>query len=101
MASTANKLANLPSPRTRRLELANVQLSEDLTCGGERSMKTAFASLTFFGTTWRFSRRQGEIFRKRAVMRNDAEYRTPGTMRLQPTPAECAHRLKAIAEQTH
>jgi hypothetical protein len=45
--------------------------------------------------------RQSEIFRKRAIVRNDAEYRTPGTMRLQAAPAEGAHRPVAIGGAGH
>jgi len=49
------------------------QLSGDLTCGGERfDEKRAFRVTHVFGTDVEVYSGQGEIFRKRAVMRNDA-----------------------------
>src|SRR5208337_3691197 len=77
-------------------KFSNIQLIEDLARGGERLNEYGFRVTHVFRYDVEIFQRQGEIFRKRAVVRNDAQHRAPGTMRLQAAPAERAQRLVAI-----
>src|SRR5208282_1025983 len=82
-------------------KFSNIQLIEDLARGGERLNEYGFRVTHVFRYDVEIFQRQGEIFRKRAVVRNDAQHRAPGTMRLQAAPAERAQRLVAIGGAGH
>ena len=64
-------------------------LIEDLASGGKRFDEDGLSHrCTFVRNDVEIFQRQREIFRERAVVRNDSQHRAPRAMRLQAAPAE-------------
>src|SRR5258708_16091905 len=80
-------------------KLSNIKLIENLARCRERLNKHSFLVAHVRRHKMQILQRQRQIFRECAVMRHNAQHRTPRTVRLHPTLAKIAHRPKSVSAQ--